>query len=86
MKYFGKLREVKSCQGCPVWTQPSPTAIADSQNIKECIRRVLGDKRWWLTAEEFLAQIEAHKLAHDKARLNPKTVNQMPVDIKEVAP
>ena len=86
MSILGKPSKPKSCQGCPIWTQSSPTAVADSQNIKECIRRVLGDKRWWLTAEEFFAQIEAHKLAHDKARLNPKTVNQMPVDIQEVAP
>ncbi|MGA9780143.1 MAG: hypothetical protein WBS33_17925 [Verrucomicrobiia bacterium] len=42
----------------------------------------MGEKRWWLTAEEFLAQVEAHKLAHDKERLNPKAVNQTPSEVK----
>ncbi len=66
----GLPRRMRLCRSCPTWVQ------------QQCIRRVLGEKRWWLTAEEFLAQVEAHKLAHDKERLNPKAVNQTPSEVK----
>ena len=83
MNHIGKLHTPKSCQGCLVFAQPLPTTVADSQTIKECIGRVLGDKRWWMTAEEFLAQVEAHRQAHDKERLNPKAANQTPAEVRD---
>ncbi len=53
------------------------------QEITDSVRRVLGGKRSWLTPEEFLAQVEAHKRQHDKARLNAKLVNNTPSEVRE---
>lgn len=53
------------------------------QAIEESVRRVLGAERWWLTPEEFLANIEAHRRKYDQERLNPKPINRKPAEVSE---
>jgi len=53
------------------------------QEIADSIRRVLGDKRCWMTSQEFLAQVEAHRRQFDEDRLNPKPVNHTPSKVRE---
>jgi hypothetical protein len=47
-------------------------------SIEEAIQQKLGDKRWWLTPEEFEANIEAGRQAWLEQRLKPRPVNQQP--------
>jgi hypothetical protein len=51
--------------------------------IEESVSQVLGDKRWWLTPEEFLANVEAHRRKHDQERLNPKPIDHKPAEARE---
>lgn len=51
--------------------------------IEESVRQVLGEARWWLTAEEFLANVEAHRRKCDQERLNPKPVDHKPAEVRE---
>ena len=53
------------------------------QEIADSIRRVLGDKRCWMTSQEFLAQVEEQRRQYDKDRLNPKPVNHAPSEVRD---
>ena len=75
MKPESKDYDPTSCVGCKVWLPMEQTGVPTQEKIKACIRHVLGKERLWLTGEEFLAQVEAQKRAHDEARLNPKPVD-----------
>jgi hypothetical protein len=51
--------------------------------LERSVRQVLGDKRWSLTAEEFLENVEAHRRKHDQDQLNPKRINCKPTETKD---
>lgn len=72
MNVAGQERKHKECRGCPIWLPLEQTGFATPEKILGCIQRVLGDKRCWLTAEEFLAQVEAHRRARLKAEQTPQ--------------
>ena len=83
MNVTGQERKLKECRGCPVLLPAEQTGVATPEKIQACIRRVLGDKRWWMTAEEFLVALEAHKWAHELAKLNPKPVKRKPAAVRD---
>jgi hypothetical protein len=58
-------------------------AFAEHEAIHDGIERALEGKRWYLTPEEFLANVEAHKRKHDRERLNPKLINHTPAQVIE---
>ena len=51
--------------------------------IGKSVRQVLGEKRWWLTREEFLANVEAHRRKRDQEQINPKSVNHKPAEVRD---
>jgi hypothetical protein len=51
--------------------------------IADGIRQVLGNQRWWITPEEFLENVEAHRRKYDREQRNPKAVNHEPATIRE---
>lgn len=63
--------------------QSPASSPARLQEIENGVRSVLGEKRWWITPEEFLANVEAHRREHDRKRLNPKPVNHKLTEARE---
>jgi hypothetical protein len=59
------------------------SSVARLQEIEDGIRPVLGTKKWWITPEEFFANVEAHRRKHDSERLNSKPINQKPADVRD---
>jgi hypothetical protein len=59
------------------------SSIARLQEIEDSIRPVLGQKRFWITPEEFLANIEAHRRKHDRERRNAKSLKREPATVRE---
>ena len=51
----------KSCVDCPRWPAGAQTGCPTPEKIQACIRHVLGDKRHFLTGDEFLAAVEAYR-------------------------
>ena len=67
MNLVDQSRSTKTCEGCRHWNHSMPGMVPDAQTMRECILRVLGDKRPWMTGEEFVAQVEGHRRARLKA-------------------
>ena len=63
--------------------QQGAALVARLEAIESSVRPVLDGKRWWLTAEEFLALVEAHRRKHDQERSNPKAINHEPAATKD---
>jgi len=59
------------------------SSVARLEQIADSIQRVLGQKRSWLTPEEFLANIEAYKRKHDREQRNPKPINHEPATVRD---
>lgn len=53
------------------------------QAIEDGIRSVLGEQCWWITPEEFLANVEEHRRKHDLEQKNPKAIDHEPKTVKE---
>lgn len=53
------------------------------QEIENAIRPILEKERLWITPNEFLANVEAHRRKHDAERLNPKPKNCKPSVIRD---
>ena len=64
-------RRLWECRDCPIWPPNTQSGHPYPEKILACIRHVLGDKRHWLTAEEFLAQVEVHRAAKLREKRNP---------------
>ena len=58
------------------------SSVARLQEIEDGVRSVLGTRRWWITPDEFLASVEAHRRKHDSERLNPKPINHKPAEVR----
>ena len=70
----------KTCQGCPHWDPSRPGMVPDAETIQSCIRRILGEHPW-MTGEEFLAQVEARRQAHNRERRLPKQIERRPAQV-----
>jgi hypothetical protein len=58
------------------------SSVARLQEIEDGVRSALGTKQWWITPEEFLANVEAHRRKHDRKQSNPKPINQKPAEVR----
>ncbi len=53
--------QLRPCSDCPLWPPHTQTGFPTLEKVEACIRHVLEPVRQWLTAEEFLAQVEAYR-------------------------
>lgn len=58
------------------------SSVARLEEIADSIRHVLGGQRLWLTPEEFLSNIEAHRRAHDSKK-KPKPYDHSKCEVVE---
>jgi hypothetical protein len=63
--------------------QSLASSVARLQEIEDGVRSVLGTKRWWITPEEFLANVEEHRRRHDRERSTAKPINQKPAEVRD---
>jgi hypothetical protein len=61
--------------------QSVAASVERLQAIEDSRLRVLGEKRSWLTPEEFLAKVEEYRREYDRERLNPKPINHEPAKV-----
>ena len=57
---------------CGDGIQNVASSFARLQEIEDSVRSVLDGQRFWLTPQEFLANVEAHRRAHDN-KVNPQS-------------
>jgi hypothetical protein len=53
------------------------------QAIADGVRQVLGDEPHWITPQEFLANVEAHRRKHDQGLQNRKRINSKPASERD---
>lgn len=56
-----KQNQPRTCAGCPLWPAGTQSGVPTQEKIQNCVNHVLEGRRLWLTAEEFLAQVEAYR-------------------------
>lgn len=64
-------RATRGCANCPLWPAGTQSGFPTMEKIQLCIHHVLGGRRQWITGEEFLAEVQAHREARRKTP--PKT-------------
>jgi hypothetical protein len=56
-----KQNLTRICADCPLWPAGTQSGCPTQEKIQLCINHVLGGRRQWITAEEFLAQVAAYR-------------------------
>jgi hypothetical protein len=56
-----KQNLTRTCGDCPLWPAGTQGGCPTQEKIQLCINHVLGGRRQWITGEEFLAQVAAHR-------------------------